>query len=152
MKKYLLMTAVLMTAFLSGCKKSETKNTDDPIAVSLEVVDIADNCATVKAALTSGTFYGAKMVEAVNLDDVTVDYTNDIQLVNYVEANGTDVTLPYGNVLTGVKIGKDMLTAIIVYDNTGRAAVTAYKTWTPAGLPDGWSTDNNPGELDEIKW
>lgn len=150
MKRTLLMIAALTALMLTGCKKPS--ETEDPIAVSLEVTEIQDNCATVKAQLTSGNFYGAKLVEMVNVDDVTIDYSSDIQLVNYVQANGVDVELPYENTLTGIKIGQDKFTAIIVYDKSGRAAVAEKIVWTPAGLPEGWSTDNNPGELGEIKW
>lgn len=151
MKRISLAIAALALLCAGACNKQQTAK-EDPIEVSLEVVDIADNCATVKAELTSGKFYGAKLVEAVNLDEVTVDVTSDIQLVNYVEKNGVEVTLPYENTLTGLKIGKEKFTAIIVYDNTGRACKTASKVWTPEGLPDGWSTENNPGELEEIHW
>ncbi|MCM1501930.1 MAG: hypothetical protein NC115_04590 [Bacteroidales bacterium] len=150
MKKTLLMIAAFSALMLAGCKKPA--ETEEPIKVSLEVTEIQDNCATVKVQLTSGKFYGAKLVEMVNVDDVTVDYTSDIQLVNYVQANGTDIELPYENTLTGVKIGQDKLTAIIVFDNTGRASVAEKVVWTPAGLPAGWSTENNPGELTEIIW
>ena len=152
MKKSLLILAVACTALFSGCKKAGTGETEDPIKVSLEVTGIENNSATIKAELTSGKASGAKIIEDYILDDVTIDYTKDIQLVNFVEANGVKVDLPYEKTLSGVKIGKDRFTAIIVYDNTGRAAVTAYQVWTPEGLPEGWSTENNPGELGEIKW
>lgn len=150
MKKTLLIIASLSALMLAGCKKPA--GTEEPVAVLLEVTGIQDNCATVKAHLTSGKFYGARLIESMDAEDVTIDYTSDIQLVNYVQANGTGIELPYENTLTGLKLGKDKFTAIIVYDNTGRAAVVEKVIWTPAGMPDGWSTDNNPGELGEIIW
>lgn len=152
MKKYLLILAVTCTALLSGCGKDHGDKTEDPIKVSLEVTGIENNSATIKAELTSGKATGAKIIENFLIDDVTVDYTKDIPLVNFVEANGVKIELPYEKTLTGVKIGRDRFTAIIVYDDTGRATVTAYKVWTPEGDPDGWSTGNNPGELGEIDW
>lgn len=152
MKKNLLILAFACTALLFGCGKDKGDKPEDPVKVSLEVTGIENNSATIKAELTSGKATGAKIVEDYILDDVTVDYTKDIPLVNFVEANGVKIDLPYEKTLTGVKIGQDRFTAIIVYDETGRAAVTAYKVWTPEGDPDGWSTDNNPGELGEINW
>lgn len=152
MKKSLLILAVACTALLSGCKKEETGGEQETIKVSLEVTPADDNSATITASLTSGKATGAKIIEEMLTDDVTIDYTKDIQLVNFVEANGKKIDLPYEHKLTDVRIGKDRFTAIIVYDNTGRAAVTAYKIWTPIGQADGWSTENNPGELEEIKW
>lgn len=150
MKKHLLIIAALSALALTGCKKQA--EAEDTISVSLEVTDIQDNHATVKAQLTSGKFYGAKLIEMVNLDDVTIDYSSDIQLVNYVNANGTDIELPYENTIEKIKIGQDKFTAIIVFDNNGRAAVAEKVIWTPAGLPEGWSTENNPGELEGINW
>ena len=83
---------------------------------------------------------------------MTIDLESEIQLTNYVIENGVDVELPYSNTVTDVRIGQDMFTAIAVYDNTGRAVDVVYERWTPLGLPDGWSTENNPGELEEIEW
>lgn len=151
MKKTLLIIAAV-AALLMGCNKPQSDEQEETFAVSLTVTDIADNCATVRASLTEGTFYGAKLIEKMNLEDVTIDYGNDIQLVNFVEKNGISVELPYENILTDVRVGKDCFTAIIVYDATGRAAVTSTCIWTPVGNPDGWSETNNPGELEEIEW
>ena len=150
MKKILLLTAATVAVFFTGCSKPEVK--EDPIQVSLEVTDIADNCATVSAKLTSGDFYGAKIIEDMNIDDVTIDYTNDLQLVKFVEQNGKDVTLPYEVKLTGVRIGNDRFSAVIAYDKNGVAKSVAVQVWTPEGRPDGWSTENNPGDLGEIIW
>ena len=88
----------------------------------------------------------------IDFQDVTIDLESEIQLTNYVIANGVDVELPYENTLTDIRIGQKKFTAIIVYDSTGRAVDVQYTTWDPVGLPDGWSTENNPGELDEIVW
>lgn len=153
MKKSLLIIAVACTALLFGCKKAETGGEEQqPIKVSLEVTPADDNSAAIKAVLTSGQATGGKIIEDMLVDDVTIDYSKDIQLVKFVEENGKAISFPYENKLTGIKIGKDRFTAVIVYDNTGRAAVTAYKIWTPLGQADGWSSENNPGELEEIEW
>lgn len=152
MKTLTILVAMFMTLSFLGCDKSAGEDSGETISVNLEVTDIADNCATIKAYLTSGNFYGAKLLESMNADDVTFDSTNDIQLINYVEKNGEAVDLPLERKLTGVKVGKDMFTAIIVYDRTNRVVTTKTVTWTPEGKVDGWSDENNPGELEEIEW
>lgn len=152
MKKLLLVGAAILAAAISfSCSKSESDE-EKPIEVSLEVTDIADNAATIKASLTSGNFYGAKLVDAVVAESLEFDTTNDIQLIKYVEGNGVAIELPFEKKLTGIKIGKDMFTAIIIYDATGRVCTTKTLTWTPEGLAEGWSDSNNPGSLEEIPW
>ena len=152
MKKILLIGVAILTATISfSCSKPESDE-EKPIGVSLEITDIADNAATVKASLTSGKFYGAKLVDAVVAESLEFDTTNDIQLIKFVEEKGADVTLPLEKKLTGIKIGKDMLTALIVYDETGRVCITKTVIWTPEGIAEGWSDSNNPGSLDEITW
>lgn len=151
MKKYLLAAAAILAALVTGCNKGpETE--PDPIEISLTVTGIENNCATIKASLTSGEFHGAKLIESINLEAVTIDYKNDIQLIKFVTENGVDVTLPYEKQLTGIRIGQDQFTALIVFDETGRVDKTATVVWTPAGKPDGWSEENTPGKLDEITW
>ena len=150
MKKFLniaVILAVVLPALIS-CGKTETPK-EETIKVTLEITDIADNAATVKAGLESGTFYGAKIVEMVNADDIVFDPSNDIQLVKYVEENGVSVDLPYQKRLEKLRIGIDRFTAVIAYDKNGIAKSTAYKIWSPEGNPEGWSTENNPGSLDE---
>ncbi len=153
MKRILLFIAVVMTALLSGCNKPENQQSQqETIEVSLEVTGIADNCATINVSLTAGNFYGARIIEMIDLQDVTIDLESEIQLTNYVIENGVDIELPYSNTLTDIRLGQKKFTAVIVYDSTGRAVDVQYVTWDPVGLPDGWSTDNNPGELEEIEW
>ena len=152
MKRVTIFIAMLMTLPFFGCSKSDGEDSVETIAVNLEVTDIADNCATIKAFLTSGKFHGAKLLESMNADDVTFDPANDIQLINYVEKNGVAAELPLEKKLTGLKIGKKLFTAVIVYDRTGRVVATKTVTWAPEGKPDGWSGENNPGELEEIEW
>lgn len=154
MKRFLLFAAAATVALLSGCNKpDEGEQTQETITVSLTVTPSDDNSATISAELTEGTFHGAKIIEMMNFDDVTIDLESEIQLTNYVIANGVDIDqMPYSKTLTDIRIGQDKFTAIIVYDASGRAVDVEYVKWTPLGLPDGWSTDNNPGELDEIEW
>lgn len=164
MKKYLIMIAVAAMAIMTiGCEKknpnagtggNEGGNGSQPTAVeaTLEVTDIADNCATIKVTVTSGTATKAKIVKAVRQSDVTVDVNNDIQLISYIETNGLDITLPYTETLTDLSVGNDLFTAVAVYNAEGRAELCKYRVWTPVGKVEGWSTDNNPGSLDEEIW
>mgnify|MGYP003397187729 FL=1 len=158
MKKYLSAIAVAAMAILMvGCDKPATGNGDNggadaALAATLEVTDIADNCATIKVTVTSGTATKGKIVKAVRNSEITVDPTKDIQLINWIEQNGVDIALPYTETLTDVSVGNDMFTAVIVYNAEGRAEICKYQVWTPAGDIDGWSTENNPGSLGEIIW
>lgn len=152
MKKTLLLLAFTGLAVCTSCGGDEKTQKEETFAVSLEITGIQDNCATIKAALSDGSFYGAKMIEMMNADDVAIDYTKDIPLTTFIRENGVDVTLPFEKTLTDIRIGADKFTAIMVFDETGRAAATAYQIWTPEGSPAGWSTDNNPGTLEEINW
>lgn len=154
MNRILFSVAVILMTLLSSCSKPDNEEqTQETIAVSLTVTPNDDNTAVISAELTSGSFHGAKIIEMMNFEEVTIDLESEIQLTNYVISNGVDITeFPYTNTLTDIRIGQDKFTAIIVYDASGRAVDVAYERWTPLGLPDGWSTENNPGELDEIVW
>lgn len=144
------MAALTAAVLCTGCTKKEP--VEEPIAATLEVTGIADNQATLKAALTSGRFYGAKLVEAAVAEDLGFDPTDEIRLIRFVEQHGVEVQLPFEKRLTGVKIGKDRLTALIVYEASGRVCLTKTVIWTPAGRAEGWSDSNNPGALEEIRW
>lgn len=157
MKKYLFSIAVAaMAIMMVGCDKGPVADNGDDtqkaLAATLEVTDIADNCATIKVTVTSGTASKAKIVKAVRNSELTIDPSKDIQLIGWVEDNGVEVSLPYTETLTDVSVGNDMFTAVIVYNAEGRAEICQYKVWTPAGDIDGWSTENNPGSLGEIIW
>ena len=103
MKKILILSAALLTGFFAlSCGDSSSEPEDDPNmpAVKIEVGDIADNKATVTAALEKGNFYGAKIVTGVRVSTLTLDYTREIPLIKYVEANGTAAELPFTTQLT----------------------------------------------------
>ncbi len=153
MKKIFLALAVVCSAMLVSCKKPVEQQQEEKFTVSLEITDIKDNCATINAALTEGNFYGAKIVEEVLYEELTINPDKGIELVKFVKENGVDITaMPYTKTLEKVRIGKDRFTAIIVFNKEGVAKATAYKVWTPEGSPAGWSTENNPGNLGEIEW
>lgn len=84
MKKILILSAALLTGFFAlSCGDSSSEPEDDPNmpAVKIEVGDIADNKATVTAALEKGNFYGAKIVTGVRVSTLTLDYTREIPLI-----------------------------------------------------------------------
>ena len=86
MKKILILSAALLTGFFAlSCGDSSSEPEDDPNmpAVKIEVGDIADNKATVTAALEKGNFYGAKIVTGVRVSTLTLDYTREIPLIKY---------------------------------------------------------------------
>lgn len=152
MKKILILSAALLTGFFAlSCGDSSSEPEDDPNmpAVKIEVRDIADNKATVTAALEKGNFYGAKIVTGVRVSTLTLDYTREIPLIKYVEANGTAAELPFTTQLTDLIFEQDYFYAVIVYDRTGRACHSAYLTFTAEGDPEGISNDNSAGNLED---
>ena len=117
MKKILILSAALLTGFFAlSCGDSSSEPEDDPNmpAVKIEVGDIADNKATVTAALEKGNFYGAKIVTGVRVSTLTLDYTREIPLIKYVEANGTAAELPFTTQLTDLIFEQDYFCAVIV--------------------------------------
>ena len=109
-------------------------DSDMPI-VKIEATEIADNKATISAMVESGSFYGAKIVTGVRVSTLTLDYTREIPLIKYVEANGTAAELPFTTQLTDLIFEQDYFCAVIVYDRTGRACHSAYLTFTAEGDP-----------------
>lgn len=141
----------IATLFI-GCTKDVTTDDDDEvITFSLNVTDIADNQATVSVNLSEGEFHGAMIVEAANFSDVSIDYTNENKLIKYVRQNGVNIdSVPYTHTVTGLRTGRDMFTAVIVFKSNGLAVTPKYLTWTADGVA--WSDDAGAGSLDEIEW
>lgn len=151
---YCLMLIPLLMA--AGCNKPE--NGDDnggqgetPV-IGLTVTGIENNCATISVSMTSGTAASARIVENLPLSEVQFDYENEIQLVNYVKENGTEISLPYTNTLEDLKNGTDFLTAVIALDGNGTATCSASHIWTAVGKEEAWSDDGNTGDLGEVEW
>ncbi len=160
MKKILLISVALMTLFAS-CKKGEGPKggndngggTQEVIEPKLEVTDIANNQATITVTLVQGNFYGGKIVEAINEENVGINYDDAFELVQYVVDNGTEISsLPYTKTLENVKKGRDKFTAVLLYNSKGIPYVAKYAIWTPDGVAYEWSETNTPGSLGEIEW
>lgn len=152
MKKYLIV-AVSMLALLCGCSKSKENGngggSDATPVVALEVTDIKDNSATIKASLTEGKFYGGMIILAEKTSGIEIDYTNEIKLIQYIRANGQEIDkMPYEATVSNLTFEKDYLTAVIVFDKDGRAVSSKFEVWTAEGTPDGISNNNSAGELD----
>lgn len=116
MKKILILSAALLTGFFAlSCGDSSSEPEDDPNmpAVKIEAANIADNKATVTAALEKGNFYGAKIVTGVRVSSLTLDYTREIPLIKYVESNGTAVELPFTTQLTDLIFEQDYFLSLI---------------------------------------
>ena len=151
MKKALLILATIAIGVVS-CKKGSDDGGGGGVqpVVKIEVSNIADNKATVSAALEAGAFRGAKIVTRVRVQTMDIDYTKDIPLVKYVEENGETISsLPYTTEIINLSYEQDYLCAIIVYDATGRACDADYVTFTAVGNPDGISDDNSAGTLED---
>lgn len=154
MKKYLLISVALVLGFLGGsCSDSSDSNGGnggDAPTVKIEVSNIADNKATVTATLLGGKFYGAKILTGVRISSLDFDYTREIPLIQYVEANGSAIDgLPYTTELENLVFEQDYLCAVIVYDATGRACASSYVTFTADGTPEGISDENSAGNLED---
>ena len=152
MKKILILSAALLTGFFTlscGDSSSDPYDDSDMPIVKIEATEIADNKATISAMVESGSFYGAKIVTGVRVSTLTLDYTREIPLIEYVEANGMAVELPYTTQLTDLIFEQDYFCAVIVYDRTGRACHSAYLTFTAEGDPEGISNDNSAGNLED---
>lgn len=153
MKRFLLFTASLFLMTVS-CNKPEGGDDNGGSGVmpevTISVTDNADNQATVTAQLTAGEFHGAKIVTGVRISDVSIDYTKEIALIQYVEANGKDISeMPYTEQLTDLIYHQEYMCAVIVYDETGRACDSAFDTFLAEGNPDGIAEDSSAGSLDD---
>lgn len=155
MKKSLLISMVLLLGFLCGsCSDSSSSESEggggETLSVKIEVSNIADNKATVTAALETGKFHGAKIVAGIRISTLDFDYTREIPLIQYVEQNGTTIdAMPYTTELSDLIYNQDYLCAVIVYDQTGRACASSYVTFTAEGDPDGISDENSAGNLED---
>ena len=153
MNKILALTAALglLLAFAS-CGEKEQKPGEkepDPV-VKIAVTGIDNNQATITATLEEGKFYGGKIITHVKVSDVPIVYTRELALISYVLHNGTDINeLPFTVTLEGLRADTDFLSAVIIYGKDGVAISSSYDTWTSVGNPEGWSNENNAGELDD---
>ena len=124
-------------------------NEPDKIIYSMIRVSKRHGQREVLKDISLSYFYGAKIVTGVRVSTLTLDYTREIPLIKYVEANGTAAELPFTTQLTDLIFEQDYFCAVIVYDRTGRACHSAYLTFTAEGDPEGISNDNSAGNLED---
>lgn len=156
MKKLFLISVIAITGILAASCGASTTGPEDTggddtqtPTVKLVVSSIADNKATLSATVEKGSATKGKVVAGVRISSVNVDYTKEIPLISYVEANGTDISMPYTTELTGLINEQDYFCAVIIYDSTGRACSSAYYTFTAIGEPEGISNENSAGNLED---
>ena len=76
-----------------------------------------------------------------------------MKLVKFVEENGIPVTLPYDyKIEKGLKPGVNYISAIIAYNEQGRAVCSAFQTWKADGTEGTWSNGGSAGSLEETDW
>ncbi len=122
------------------------------VELTLSVTDIADNCATIDVSVKSGKCSKAILIEAMKNDEVTVDPTNEIKLIEFIRANGVEITLPYNNTVDEKKLGVNYFTAVAAVNSEGRVVTAASTVWTGDGEAEGVSGDNSAGDLEENVW
>ena len=98
--------------------------------MAITVSEIADNMARITSEQKTGITYGAKVINYYPVSDITFDYNIEVKLVKFVEENGIPVTLPYDyKIEKGLKPGVNYISAIIAYNEQGRAVCSAFQTW-----------------------
>ena len=138
---------------VSSCSDNDDTGTKIIPTMSMEVTDIADNTALIKSEQMTGTVVSAKVVDFFPVSDIGFDYNVEVRLVKFVEENGVPVSLPYTKKIEkGLRPGIDYISAIIAYNDQGRAVCSAFQTWKAAGTAGMWSDDNSAGELEENEW
>lgn len=145
--------AVLSLMISCSGKENDEPGEKIPPAVSLNVTVGEDGSARIEVAIVSGRLLSAKIVESYPVKDIFIDYNVEIRLVQFVEEQGAAIPLPHSKTLTeGLRPGSDYLTAVIAYDETGRAACSAFRTWKAKGQEGTWSNNNSAGELEDNVW
>ena len=155
-KHILFLRCVLLASLLclmGACSDDDNKEPRVIPKMSLTVSEIADNMARITSEQTAGTTYGAKVLNYYPVADIPFDYNIEVKLVKFVEEKGTPVTLPYDyKIEKGLKPGVNYISAIIAYNEKGRAVCSAFQTWKADGTEGTWSDGGGAGTLDESDW
>lgn len=143
----------LITCVAISCSKSTEEIEEVIPTMTITVTDIVENRATISANMLTGEAVAAKVVDFYPINDIGIDYNTEVKLVQFVESNGVEVSLPYNRKIeTGLKPGVTYISAIIAYNDKGRAVCSAYAIWQAPGTEGLWSDDNSAGELEENNW
>ena len=142
----------LLMIFASCSENDETIPRIIP-TMSLTVSEIVDNTAIITSNQQTGTTLGAKVVEFYPVADISFDYNIEVKLVKFVEENGVEVSLPYQSKITkGLRPGVNYISAIIAYNEEGRAVCSAFQNWKASGTEGSWSDGASAGDLEDNKW
>lgn len=138
---------------LAACSDNDEKEPRVIPTMTINVTEVADNMARITSEQKTGTTYGAKVLNYYPVSDITFDYNIEVKLVKFVEEKGTPVSLPYDfKIEKGLKPGVNYISAIIAYNEKGRAVCSAFQTWKADGTEGTWSDGGGAGELDESDW
>lgn len=145
---------ILIVCMAVSCSKSVDKDIEDVIpTMTIVISDIDDNTVTINSTMLTGEAVSGKVVDFYPLSEIGIDYNTEVKLVQFVEDNGIDISLPYSKkVEQRLQPGITYMSAIIAYNNKGRAICSAYEIWQATGTEGLWSDDNTAGELEENNW
>lgn len=148
-----LALALGLMLTLTACSDKDDNAPRVIPTMAITVSEIADNMARITSEQKTGTTYGAKVINYYPVSDITFDYNIEVKLVKFVEENGIPVTLPYDyKIEKGLKPGVNYISAIIVYNEQGRAVCSAFQTWKADGTEGTWSNGGSAGSLEETDW
>lgn len=144
--------SVLLLAIAACSDKDDSAPRVIP-TMTLTVSEIVDNTALIASEQKTGTTFGAKVLEFYPVADIGFDYNIEVKLVKFVEENGVPVSLPYTRkIAEGLRPGVNYISAIIAYNDEGRAVCSAFQTWKASGTEGAWSDGGSAGDLDENEW
>lgn len=159
MKRFFALLASAALVFMMGaCKKAD--NPSGPgnpggaatTELSINVTDIADGGATLKAQITKGTATAYKVVYNYPVADLGFDPTSSTSLINFAKTNGVEVaSLPHEKILTDLAHGTEYVSIVISYSGE-RVSASAYTIWTGVGASDEWAEDSDAGNLTPNPW
>lgn len=138
---------------LASCSNDDEKTPRVIPTMTLNVSEVADNMARITSEQKTGTTYGAKVLNYYPVADIPFDYNIEVKLVKFVEEKGVPATLPYDyKIEKGLKPGVNYISAIIAYNEQGRAVCSAFQTWKADGTEGTWSDGGSAGNLEESDW
>lgn len=151
---YTKLTVILGLLMVTVSCSDEEDTTPRVIpTMSMTVSDIVEKTATLNSEQLTGTTYGAKVLNYYPVANLEFDYNTEVKLVKFVEENGEPVSLPYEYKITsGLRPGVSYISAIIAYNEKGRAVCSAFQVWTASGTVGTWTEDSSAGNLDEKQW
>lgn len=153
--KNIVLNLCIATIFLFSVSCSEEDDAGQRVipTMSLEVSDIANDMALITSEQLTGNVVSAKVIDFYPISEIGFDYNIEVKLVKFVEDNGVPVSLPYNKrIESGLRPGVDYMSAIIAYNEQGRAVCSAFKIWKASGTAGMWTDEGSAGNLEENNW